>query len=176
MSCFVWWAYAGFNMKALAAAALGIHWRNVMVMLHEVMLWLCYGFIMVMLWLLLWLRRQPAERLRYGYCARQESKPVCRSHGSSSLLPASVGALPTLGSANSANSVNREITGVRYKISNTGGRVGTQLKQLSMQAQTSPWGLCHLLLGRWFYYVWMWCSLSLIWTLETCLSQLFPSP
>ena len=60
---FVWWACASFNMKALVAAALGLHWRNVMVMLHEVMLRLCYGFIMVLLWLLLWLLSQPGERL-----------------------------------------------------------------------------------------------------------------
>ena len=68
---FVWWACASFNMKALVAAALGLHWRNVMVMLHEVMLRLCYGFIMVLLWLLLWLLSQPGERLWYGYRARQ---------------------------------------------------------------------------------------------------------
>ena len=35
-------------MKALDTAALGLHWSNIMVMLHEVMfwlLWLCYGYV-----------------------------------------------------------------------------------------------------------------------------------
>ena len=35
-----------FTMKALAAAALGQHWRGIMVMLYEVMFWLHYGYIM----------------------------------------------------------------------------------------------------------------------------------
>ena len=33
-------------MKPLAAAALGLHWSDVMVMLYEVMLWLPYGYVM----------------------------------------------------------------------------------------------------------------------------------
>ena len=33
-----------FTMKALAVAALGLHWGNIMVMLYEVILWLCYGY------------------------------------------------------------------------------------------------------------------------------------
>ena len=36
-----------FTMKALAAAALGLHWSSNMVMLYEVMLWLHYGLVMV---------------------------------------------------------------------------------------------------------------------------------
>ena len=32
-------------MKALAVAALGLHWGNIMVMLYEVILWLCYGYV-----------------------------------------------------------------------------------------------------------------------------------
>ena len=56
------------------------------------------------------------------WCQTGENKPVCRSYGSSSLPPASAGTLPTLGSANSANSVKRETTGVRNRISNTGGK------------------------------------------------------
>ena len=35
-----------FTMKALAAAALGLHWSGLMIMLYEVMLWLCYGYVM----------------------------------------------------------------------------------------------------------------------------------
>ena len=33
-------------MKALAAAALGLHWSNIMIRLCEVMLWLCYDYVM----------------------------------------------------------------------------------------------------------------------------------
>ena len=61
-----------FVMKALAPATLGLHWSNIMVMLCEVMLWLRYGCILVMLWLLLWLLCQPGERLCYGYHSSQE--------------------------------------------------------------------------------------------------------
>ena len=35
------------TVKALAAAAFGSHWSD-MIMLYEVMLWLCYGFIMTL--------------------------------------------------------------------------------------------------------------------------------
>ena len=44
----VWFACMSFTMKALDTAALGLHWSNIMVMLHEVMfwlLWLCYGYV-----------------------------------------------------------------------------------------------------------------------------------
>ena len=51
-----WYAYMSFTMEALAAAALR----------------LCYGSIMVMLWLLLWLLCQLGERMCYGCCASQE--------------------------------------------------------------------------------------------------------
>ena len=44
-----------------------------MIMLYdEIMLWLCYGSIMVMLWLLLPLLHQPGERLCYGCRVSQE--------------------------------------------------------------------------------------------------------
>ena len=56
-------------MKALA---LGVHWSGVMVMLYEVASWLCYGYIIVRLWLLLQLLRQPGERPCYGCRATQE--------------------------------------------------------------------------------------------------------
>ena len=51
-----WHACLSFTMKALAAAALGLHWSN----------------IMVMLWLLLWLLCQLGERMCYGCRASQE--------------------------------------------------------------------------------------------------------
>ena len=42
-------ASMGFTMKALAAVALGLDWSNIMVMLHEIMLWffckLCYSYV-----------------------------------------------------------------------------------------------------------------------------------
>ena len=33
-------------MKALAAAALVLHWSDIIVTLYEVMLWLRYGYVM----------------------------------------------------------------------------------------------------------------------------------
>ena len=36
-------------MKAMAAVALGLHLSTLMVMLYELMLWLCHGYIMVIL-------------------------------------------------------------------------------------------------------------------------------
>ena len=61
-----------FIMEALAAAALGLHWSDITRMLYEVMLWLHYGYIMVLLWLLLRLLCQSGERLCYGCRASQE--------------------------------------------------------------------------------------------------------
>ena len=40
-------------MKSLAAAALGLDWSGIIVTLYEVILWLQYGFVIVILWLLL---------------------------------------------------------------------------------------------------------------------------
>ena len=59
-------------MKALTAAAWGLCWSDIMIMLYEVELWLCYGCVMILLWLLLWLLGQPGERLCYGCHASQE--------------------------------------------------------------------------------------------------------
>ena len=72
MSCFVQYTSKSFTTKALAATALGLHWNGIMVMLYEVMSWLCYCYIMVTLWVLLWLLCQPGERLCYGCLANQE--------------------------------------------------------------------------------------------------------
>ena len=46
-------------MKALAAAALKLDWIAIIVMLYDVMSWLCHDCVMIMLWLLLWLLHQP---------------------------------------------------------------------------------------------------------------------
>ena len=59
-------------MKALAAAALGLHWSDIMGILCELMLWLRYSSVMVLLWLLLRLPSQPGERLCCGCRASQE--------------------------------------------------------------------------------------------------------
>ena len=82
-------------MKALASAESGLHWSGIMVMLYEVMLCLCYGYTMVMLW------------LHYGYvmaatpaaASARRDAVLCqpgennvsavRSYSSLSLLPAS---------------------------------------------------------------------------------------
>ena len=86
---FVWYACISFTMKVLASAALGLHWGSIMVMLCELMFWLCYDYIMVMLWLLLQLMCQPEERLCYDCHASQERINMCNSYGSSSILPPS---------------------------------------------------------------------------------------
>ena len=59
-------------MKALAAAALGLHWSDIMGVLCELMLWLRYSSVTVLLWSLLWLLSQPGERLCCGCRASQE--------------------------------------------------------------------------------------------------------
>lgn len=55
-------------MKALAAGVLGLQWSGIMAMLCETMVWPCYGYIMVTLWLL----HQAGDRLCYGCLAGQE--------------------------------------------------------------------------------------------------------
>ena len=73
-------------MKALAAAASGLHWSDLMVMLNEVMLWLCYGYVTAAAIAVasarreavLWLPRQP-----------RENKCFCHSCSSLCLLPGS---------------------------------------------------------------------------------------
>ena len=34
-----------FTVKVLAAAALGLHWSNITVLLYEITLWLHYGYV-----------------------------------------------------------------------------------------------------------------------------------
>ena len=77
---FVPYACMSFAMKALGAAALGLHWRDIMVMLYEVMFWLHYGYVMAVAMAaasagreaMLQLPRQPGERLCYSCHASQE--------------------------------------------------------------------------------------------------------
>ena len=84
---FVLYICMSFTMKALATVAPGLHWRDIMIVLYEVMLWLHYCYIMVKLWLLLWLLHHPGERLHYVCHASQERIICCSSFGSLSLLP-----------------------------------------------------------------------------------------
>ena len=46
---FVPYAYMSFTMKALAAAASGLHWSYIVVMLYGTVFLLCYSCVMVML-------------------------------------------------------------------------------------------------------------------------------
>ena len=65
----VWYTCMNLTMKPLAAAALGLHWSDIMVMLYEVMLWLPYGYVMAAAMAaksakrkaVLWLLCQPGE-------------------------------------------------------------------------------------------------------------------
>ena len=75
-----------------------LHWGYIGVASRLCYMRLYCGYVMVLLWLLLQLLRQPGERLCFGHCASLLAS-------SSSLLARP---LPTLGSANSENSVNSE--------------------------------------------------------------------
>ena len=101
---------------------------------HEVMSWLCCGYITAVLWLLLWLLHQPGEAVLWLPRQPGENKGVCGAFGSSRLLPAfPVSALPTLGTA---NSVKGETIGIMNKISNTGAFVSMQIFHSVVQAGT----------------------------------------
>ena len=56
------------------------------------------------------------EAVFWLLCQPGENKRVCSSYGSSSLLPSSAHALPTLGSV---NSVNSKTVGIKSRISDT---------------------------------------------------------
>ena len=86
MGYFVQYACMSFTMKALAAAALGLNWSNSMVMLYEVMLWLCYGYVMS----IMTASSARREAVLWLPCQLGENKCVCSSDGFSSILPASL--------------------------------------------------------------------------------------
>ena len=102
-------------MKALAAAALGLPWSGLMIMLYEVMLWLCYATAMAAASAgrdaLLRLLSQPGETLYYGRCASQERRNVSAVLTAPPILPSSSGllacAFSTLGSANTEQEDNQ---------------------------------------------------------------------
>ena len=102
MGYFVQSTCMSFTMKALAAAALGLNWSNSMVMLYEVTLWLCYGYVMS----IMTAASARREAVLWLPCQLGENKCVCSSDGFSSILPASL-LKPCLFC--SANSVQSEI-------------------------------------------------------------------
>ena len=67
----------GLHHECPGCSALRLHWNDIMVVLHEAMFWLCYDYIIVMLWLLLQRLYQLGERLCYGCHASQEGRSVC---------------------------------------------------------------------------------------------------
>ena len=73
-------------VKALAAAAVVLHWSDIIVTLYEVMLWLRYGYVMAAATAAASARREAASWLP---CQSGEDKRVCSSYSSLSLLPAS---------------------------------------------------------------------------------------
>ena len=72
--------------EGFAAVALGLHCSGIMVMLCEVMLWLCYSYVAAaaMAAVSAW-----KEAMLWPPCQPGENKSVCTSYGSSHLLPAS---------------------------------------------------------------------------------------
>ena len=64
-------------MKALAAAALGLPWSGIMVMLR-----LCYGYVMAAV-------SAKKEAVLWLPCQPGENKHICSSYSSSGLLPES---------------------------------------------------------------------------------------
>ena len=86
MSHFELYACKNFTTKSLAAAALGLDWSDIMIMLCEVILWLCYGYVVAAATAAVSARR---EAVLWLPCQPGENKRVCSSYGSSSLLPAS---------------------------------------------------------------------------------------
>ena len=83
---FVRYTCMSFAMKALAAAALGLHWSDFVIMSYEVMLRLCYGYVAAAATAAASGRR---EAVFWLPCQPGENKCVCSSYGSSRLLPAS---------------------------------------------------------------------------------------
>ena len=73
-----------FTMKALTAAVVGLHWSSTMVSSYEVMLRLCYGFVVAAAMGAASAKR----RLLWLLCQPGENGHACRSFGSWSLFPA----------------------------------------------------------------------------------------
>ena len=98
-----------------------LHWGSTMIMLYdEIMLRLCYGYVLVMLWLLLLLLHQSGESCVMAPMSAKRELTCLQFlwflKSPSSLL---AGTLPTLSSANSVDSVNSETVGPMSRISKT---------------------------------------------------------
>ena len=76
--CIVW--------DGFAAVALGLHWRGIMIMSCEVMLWFRYSYVAAAATAAVSARK---EAVLWPPCQPGENKRVCSSCGSSHLLPAS---------------------------------------------------------------------------------------
>ena len=109
MSHFELYACKNFTTKSLAAAALGLDWSDIMIMLCEVILWLCYGYVVAAATAAVFARREAVLWLLCLQFLQLLKSP-------SSLL---AHALPTLGSVNSADSVNSETISITNWISET---------------------------------------------------------
>jgi len=109
MSHFELYACKNFTTKSLAAAALGLDWSDIMIMLCEVILWLCYGYVVAAATAAVLARREAVLWLLCLQFLQLLKSP-------SSLL---AHALPTLGSVNSADSVNSETISITNWISET---------------------------------------------------------
>ena len=70
-------------MKALAAAALGLHWSDIMFMLYEVMLWLHHDYVVTAAMVAESARR---DTVLWLPCQPGENKCVCSCYCSLSLL------------------------------------------------------------------------------------------
>ena len=118
MSYFTQYTCMSFTMRAMAAV---LHWTSgIMVMLYEIILRLCHGYAMAVLWLLLQLLRQPGERLCDGCWASQE-----RRNMSAFLMAPQVFFQPLsshcahTGFSKQWGYVNRETTGAVSRINDT---------------------------------------------------------
>ena len=106
-----WYVCLNFTMKALAAAALGVRWSNVMVML-----WLHYGYVVATAMAAASVRRgcvtaaasvrREQTRLQHLWLLRSPSR--LSAHAS-----------PTLGSVNSEDSGDGKTIGITDRISET---------------------------------------------------------
>ena len=97
------------------------HWGSTMIMLYdEIMLRLCYGYVMVMLWLLLPLLHQPGETCVMAPMSAKRELTCLQFlwflESPSSLL---AGAWSTPSSANSVDSINSETVGPLSRVSKT---------------------------------------------------------
>ena len=90
MSHFELYACKNFTTKSLAAAALGLDWSDIMIMLCEVILWLCYGYVVAAATAAVLARREAVLWLSFLQLLKSPSSLLAH-------------ALPTLGSVNSAD-------------------------------------------------------------------------